>query len=308
MNAILIRSEPLLTCEPVTAGSPITGCPLANRTLGDWHAARLAAAGLSLADAAPAGALALYMQAHAWLSDACLARLAAARTPRIVRDAAGRPAAWISASPTPPDAAPVEEMDTDSLLIRYPWDILRLNEQLVAACAPAAAIEGTVSPHADIEGPVRIGRGSIVRPGVLIQGPAVIGEDCVLGPNCYIRPGTSIGDRCRIGNAVELKNSLVMPDTCVAHLSYCGDSILGRHVNLGGGTITANARHDGQTHRSAVGGVLLDTGRAKFGAVLGDGVHTGIHTSIYPGRKLWPHTWTRPGAVIQRDLGPGESV
>jgi len=47
---------------------------------------------------------------------------------------------------------------------------------------------------------------------------------------------------------------------------------------------------------------LLDTGRRKFGAIVGDHVHTGIHTSIYPGRKLWPNTSTRPGEIVQRDV------
>jgi bifunctional UDP-N-acetylglucosamine pyrophosphorylase/glucosamine-1-phosphate N-acetyltransferase len=73
-------------------------------------------------------------------------------------------------------------------------------------------------------------------------------------------------------------------------------------VNFGAGTITANLRHDGQNNLSEVGGRLVDTGRRKLGTVVGDNVHTGIHTSIYPGRKLWPGTWTRPGAIVQADL------
>ena len=63
-----------------------------------------------------------------------------------------------------------------------------------------------------------------------------------------------------------------------------------------------NFRHDGQNHRTLVDGVLVDTGRRKFGSIIGDGVHTGIHTSIYPGRKLWPGTSTRPGEIVQRDV------
>jgi bifunctional UDP-N-acetylglucosamine pyrophosphorylase/glucosamine-1-phosphate N-acetyltransferase len=51
-----------------------------------------------------------------------------------------------------------------------------------------------------------------------------------------------------------------------------------------------------------VAGTLVDTGRAKFGAVLGDDVRTGIHTSIYPGRKLWPSTTTLPGEIVKRDI------
>jgi bifunctional UDP-N-acetylglucosamine pyrophosphorylase/glucosamine-1-phosphate N-acetyltransferase len=50
-----------------------------------------------------------------------------------------------------------------------------------------------------------------------------------------------------------------------------------------------------------VGGWLIDTGRRKFGVVVGDGVRTGIGTMIYPGRKLWPGVMTLPGAIIERD-------
>ena len=130
----------------------------------------------------------------------------------------------------------------------------------------------------------------------------VIGANCKIGPNCYLRGHTSIGDDCHIGQAVEIKNCLILSRTHVGHLSYVGDSILGTDVNFGAGTITANFRHDGMTHRSAVLGALVDTGRHKFGAIVGDGVHTGIHTAIYPGRKLWPNTSTRPGEIVRRDL------
>jgi len=57
--------------------------------------------------------------------------------------------------------------------------------------------------------------------------------------------------------------------------------------------------------RSLVAGALVDTGREKLGAVLGDDVHTGINTSIYPGRKLWPGTATAPGAVVREDVVDG---
>ena len=129
----------------------------------------------------------------------------------------------------------------------------------------------------------------------------VIGCGCKIGPNCYIRGHTSIGDHCRIGQAVEVKNSLILSHTHIGHLSYVGDSVIGEHVNLGAGTITSNFRHDGKMHRSLVSGVLIDTGRKKFGAVIGDGVRTGIHTSIYPGRKLWPGVTTLPGEMVRTD-------
>ena len=98
-----------------------------------------------------------------------------------------------------------------------------------------------------------------------------------------------------------------MPSTAVCHLSYVGDSILGQGVNLGAGTITANFRHDGASHRSLVGGELVDTGRRKFGTVIGDGAHTGIHTSIYPGRKMVARSSTRPGDIVSKDITDADS-
>lgn len=190
---------------------------------------------------------------------------------------------------------------TGSFVLRHPWDLLRANEQWIAALSENQ-IEGDVCASALIEGYVRIGAGTRILPGVFIEGNVVIGADCKIGPNCYLRGNTSIGSNCHIGQAVELKNSLVLDRTNIGHLSYIGDSIIADRVNLGAGTISSNLRHDGSRHRSLVDGELVDTGRRKFGAVIGSGVHTGIHTSIYPGRKLWPGSSTLPGGVVAQDL------
>lgn len=188
-----------------------------------------------------------------------------------------------------------------SFLIRRSWDLLKANEQYLGGLTDSA-VEGDVHPLAVIEGMVRIGEGTRILPGVFIEGNVVIGKNCRIGPNCHLRGNTSIGDRCHVGNAVEIKNSILLSKTNVGHLSYVGDSILGEGVNFGAGTVTSNFRHDGANHRTMVNGSLVDTGRSKFGTIVGDGVHTGIHTAIYPGRKLFPGTSTRPGAVVDRDL------
>ena len=192
-------------------------------------------------------------------------------------------------------------LTSDSRLLAHPWDLLALNEERVGAL-DRSSIQGFLSPAATLEGMLVLGEGSRVLPGVYIEGRVIIGRDCKIGPNCYIRGNTSIGDGCHIGQAVEIKNSLIGNKTNAGHLSYIGDSILGDGVNLGAGTITSNFRHDGAHHRSMSQGQLVSTGRRKFGAVLGDGVHTGIHTAIYPGRKLGPGTTTLPGGIVRRDL------
>lgn len=186
------------------------------------------------------------------------------------------------------------------LSIGYPWDLLDANEALLAELEED--IQGEVSPAAHITGIVSIGRGTIIRPGVVIDGPAIIGENCSIGPNAWIRPNSAIGDNCKIGQGSEIKGSILFNGAKVPHLSYAGDSVLGEEVNLGCGTVTANFRHDGKNHSSLVKGELIDTGRRKLGAIFGDHVHTGINTSVYPGRKLWPHTSTLPGEVVKMDL------
>ena len=191
--------------------------------------------------------------------------------------------------------------DFSGLRLRYPWDLLALNEREVAKIE-RSEIRGELSPAAHVDGVLVLGEGSRVLPGVYVEGKVVIGRGCKIGPNCYLRGNTVIGDDCHVGQAVEIKNSVIGNRTAVGHLSYVGDSVLGDRVNFGAGTIIGNLRHDGANHRSMIGGSLVDTGRRKFGAIVGNSVHTGIHTAIYPGRKLAAGSSTRPGEIVSHDL------
>jgi NDP-sugar pyrophosphorylase family protein len=286
------------SCAPLTCTRDLDDCPVGNRRLRDVQLGRLAAAGLTPGAGLGEG---LFWRGQAWLSEALLAVMAVRQGPWVVRDAQGGTLAWSGPRAGAEDQAPVIPADADSFLIRYPWDLLRVNELLLAGIG-ASRIEGDVSPAAQVEGTLILGAGSRLLPGVYVEGTVVIGAGCKIGPNCYLRGSTSIGDGCHVGQSVEVKNSILMKGASIGHLSYCGDSIIGEKVNFGAGTITANFRHDGKTHRSMVGGALVDTGRRKFGAIMGDHVHTGIHTAIYPGRKLWAGVMTLPGAVVQKDL------
>lgn len=271
------------TCHPLTLTRRIEDFPIANRPLGHHQQQGI-------------GAAHLRAHPHAWLDPQEVAAFLTSEATTLA-DAHATALAWHGQEP---DWARVFTA-TASFLIRHPWDLLRANEQALAALTDNH-VAGDIHPSAVIEGVIHLGPGSRILPGVFIEGTVVIGAGCRIGPNCHLRGSTSLGDGCHIGQAVEIKNCLILAHTRVGHLSYVGDSVLGERVNFGAGTITSNFRHDRQTHRSAVNGVLLDTGRLKFGAIVGDGVHTGIHTAIYPGRKLWPATTTRPGEIVQRDL------
>jgi len=193
---------------------------------------------------------------------------------------------------------PVEE---HWLPIGYPWHLIEANEFYLKN-ALDTDIQGEIHPTAEISGVLSLGAGSTIRSGVVIEGPVCIGANTAIGPNAYIRAGTTIGNGCKVGQACELKNTILFDGAQVPHLSYVGDSLIGANANLGAGTTTANLRHDNANVRSEVKGTLVDTGRRKFGAIVGDGVHTGINTSLLPGRKLWPGAGTYPGQVVSKDI------
>ena len=185
------------------------------------------------------------------------------------------------------------------LSVGYPWDLIEANSVLVSEMKND--IKGKVEKNVIVKGKLKAGKGTKILSGTYIKGNVIIGENCLIGPNCYLRGNTSIGNGCHIGQAVEIKNSIIMDNAKVPHLSYIGDSVIGKNSNLGAGTITANLKHDNENVRSVVKGKIVDTGRRKLGTIIADDVHTGINTTIYPGRKIWPGVSTLPGETIDKD-------
>jgi len=185
------------------------------------------------------------------------------------------------------------------LSVGYPWDLIEANSVLVSEMKND--IKGKVEKIVIVKGKLKAGKGTKILSGTYIKGNVIIGENCLIGPNCYLRGNTSIGNGCHIGQAVEIKNSIIMDNAKVPHLSYIGDSVIGKNSNLGAGTITANLKHDNENVRSVVKGKIVDTGRRKLGTIIADDVHTGINTTIYPGRKIWPGVSTLPGEIIDKD-------
>ena len=182
--------------------------------------------------------------------------------------------------------------------ITYPWDLLKANKRVLSGIKKE--IKGDIEREVVIKGEVKVGKGSVIRSGTHIEGPVAIGENCVIGPNAYIRPDTSIGNNVRFRG--EVVNSIIMDNTTAKHVCYIGHSVIGENVNIAAGTVTADYRHDGKTHATVVEGERVETSLTKLGAFIGDNVHTGINTSIYPGRKIWPNLSTLPGEVVDKDM------
>jgi len=181
-----------------------------------------------------------------------------------------------------------------------PWDLFEANERALSQTKPV--VEGEIEDGAHLIGQVSVARNARIRSGVYIRGPAFIGENSDIGPNCYIRPYTSVGKHARIGNACEIKNSIILDETRIGHLSYVGDSVIGGACNLGAGTVVANYRLDGKTVKMVVKDEVVDSRRTKLGVILGDRVKTGINSLFMPGVKVGHDSWIGPNVAVYRDV------
>jgi len=90
----------------------------------------------------------------------------------------------------------------------------------------------------------KIGKDTVIHPHTVIEGSVVVGKNCQIGPFAKIRKNTCIADSVEIGNFVELVRTKVSSGTKIKHMTYLGDAEVGKNVNIGAGTITAN--YDGK--------------------------------------------------------------
>jgi bifunctional UDP-N-acetylglucosamine pyrophosphorylase/glucosamine-1-phosphate N-acetyltransferase len=246
--------------------------------------------------------LELEFNTHFWPSESFVKQLLTTSVATSFIDKLGRPVATLAEKES--DKKTLLEVvisKSEGSYLTYSWELLAVHEEILKKLN-SDSISGDIRENVVIDGHLILGEGSVLLPGVYIEGNVTIGENSKIGPNCYIRGNTHIGDNCHVGQSVELKNCILMNGVSAGHLSYLGDTIVGEKTNFGAGTIVSNFRHDGKNHRSMINGELIETGRRKFGAVIGANVHTGIHTSIYPGRKIASNTSTRPGDIVQKDI------
>lgn len=192
--------------------------------------------------------------------------------------------------------------------------VARLVRRGVRVADPDAVYVG---PH------VRVGRGTVLLPGTILRGSTTIGENCEIGPNsmirdctigdkvtvnssqlnestvdsgavigpfAYVRPHCHVGSNVKVGDFVELKNSTIGNDTKISHLTYVGDSDVGKHVNFGCGTVTVN--YDGHT---------------KFRTVIGDDAFIGCNTNLVAPVKVGAGAYTAAGSTITDDV-PADSL
>jgi UDP-N-acetylglucosamine diphosphorylase/glucosamine-1-phosphate N-acetyltransferase len=189
--------------------------------------------------------------------------------------------------------------------IKYPWDVLSVTEYFLKGTKRNISPQTIISPTAIIKGDVFVEEGVRVLENAVIRGPCYIGRDSLIGNNALIRDSSHIGAGCVVGYSTEIKHCYI-GDRCWFHKNFVGDSIVGNDCNFGAGTITANLRLDEKNVSVNVGKEHIDTGLNKLGALVGNGVRTGINVSLMPGVIIGAGCFVGPHVCLAQDLPAGK--
>lgn len=167
-----------------------------------------------------------------------------------------------------------------------PW---RFVEHLPAMIDDAAARD----PSELTGGPGSyVHRTAIVEEGAILKPPYFIGPGAFIGANAYLRGGVVLLANTTVGPSVELKASILFPHATIAHLSFIGNSLIGSHVNMEAGAVTANHHNDRLEKAITLRGkkFALRTALEHFGSIVGDRSKIGANAVLDPGCLIDPDT------------------
>ena len=155
---------------------------------------------------------------------------------------------------------------------------------------------------------IRLGHGVLVESGAMIKSPAVIGDRTEVRQGAYLRGYCLTGKGCVLGHTTEIKHSIFLNNAKAGHFAYLGDSILGENVNLGAGTKFANLRFLNGNVMIRTKDGLIDSGRRKFGAVLGDDTQTGCNSVTSPGTLIGKNSFLMPNTTARSGYHPPRTI
>ena len=185
----------------------------------------------------------------------------------------------------------------------YPWEALDGIKSFVLALGETLSPEEYDHPAVD----VWIAKDVKIAPTASITGPCIIGSGTEIRPSAFIRGSVLIGRGCVIGNSTELKNAIIFDSVQVPHFNYVGDSILGYKSHMGAGSITSNVKSDKTLVTVKDKDEQIETGRKKFGAMLGDFVEVGCNSVLNPGTVIGRHSNIYPLSCV-RGVVPENSI
>ena len=188
----------------------------------------------------------------------------------------------------------------------YPWEALAGISYFIKKIGPTLDTEKFEQLGEDIW----VAKSATVAPTAYLNGPLIIDEEAEIRHCAFIRGSAIIGKGSVVGNSTELKNDIIFNNVQVPHYNYVGDSILGYRSHMGAGSITSNVKSDKTlvvVKDSYDTKEEIETGRKKFGAMLGDFVEVGCNSVLNPGTVIGRHTNIYPLSRV-RGVIPADSI
>ena len=185
----------------------------------------------------------------------------------------------------------------------YPWEALDGIKEMILALGK------TLDPqeYEEVSENVWVHKTATVFPSAYLGAPCIIGPRTEVRHCAFIRSSALVGADCVVGNSCELKNVILFDHVQTPHYNYVGDSILGYYSHMGAGSITSNVKSDKHPVVVHDQEENIDTGRKKFGAMLGDHVEVGCNSVLNPGTFIGRNSRVYPTSCV-RGVVPENSI
>ena len=185
----------------------------------------------------------------------------------------------------------------------YPWQALDGIKDFILALGPTLPTGEYDQPAPN----VWVHKTAKVFPSAYLGAPCIIGPETEVRHCAFIRGSALVGANCVVGNSVELKNVILFDNVQTPHYNYVGDSILGYKSHMGAGSITSTVKSDKTLVVVRNGAERVETGRKKFGAILGDRVEVGCNSVLNPGTVIGRNTSVYPTSSVRGAI-PADSI
>ena len=145
-----------------------------------------------------------------------------------------------------------------------------------------------LSDDFEINNGIAIHKTAIVEKNAILKAPLIIEENCFVAANACLRNGVFLSKNVKIGMGVEIKSSIILNNSAIAHFNFIGDSIIGENVNFEAGSITANHFNERENKEIFVkiDDNIINTKVVKFGSLIGDYSKIGANAVLSPGTIL----------------------
>ena len=145
-----------------------------------------------------------------------------------------------------------------------------------------------LSDDFEVNNGIAIHKTAIVEKNAILKAPLIIEENCFVAANACLRNGVFLSKNVKIGMGVEIKSSIILNNSAIAHFNFIGDSIIGENVNFEAGSITANHFNERENKEIFVkiDDNIINTKVVKFGSLIGDYSKIGANAVLSPGTIL----------------------